>query len=106
MNFFSNLMKGSGRKLPRVDLDQRFEKLGTLGTGSMSEIFRARDKVRNQIVALKVLNVERLKELNARFVGRDKPAEGEIAFQLRHPYIVKPSTTASLSKRKSSSRWR
>jgi len=89
MNFFSNLMKGSGRKLPRVDLDQRFEKLGTLGTGSMSEIFRARDKVRNQIVALKVLNVERLKELNARFVGRDKPAEGEIAFQLRHPYIVK-----------------
>jgi len=89
MNFISNLIRGGGRKLPRVDLEQRFEKQGTLGTGSMSEIFRARDKVRNQIVALKVLNVERLKELNSRFIGRDKPAEGEIAFQLRHPYIVK-----------------
>ncbi len=89
MNLFTNLMKGGGRKLPRFDLDQRYEKLGTLGTGSMSEIFRARDKVRGQNVALKILNPEKLKELNARFIGRDKPAEGEIAFQLRHQYIVK-----------------
>lgn len=89
MNFLSNLIKGKGRNLPRIDLDQRFERLGTLGTGSMSQIFRARDKARGQIIALKILDVERLKELNSRFVGRDKPAEGEIAFQLRHEFIVK-----------------
>ena len=89
MNFFSNLMGKSGRKLPRVDLAQRFERLGPLGTGSMSEIFRARDKVRGQMVALKILDIERLKELNNRFLGREKPTEGEIAFQLRHQYIVK-----------------
>ena len=35
MNFISNLIRGGGRKLPRVDLEQRFEKQGTLGTGSM-----------------------------------------------------------------------
>ena len=41
-----------------------------------------------QIVGLKILDKKKTEQLEARFKGLDKPTEGEIAVQFRHPRIV------------------
>lgn len=55
----------------------------------MSKVWRARDYNTGKTVALKVLNKEKTEELEARFLGLNKPKEGEIAVQFQHPHIVK-----------------
>ncbi len=49
----------------------------------------ARDRKTDQIVGLKILDSEKTAALEARFVGINKPKEGEIAIALEHPHIVK-----------------
>ena len=72
-----------------IDLTKRFDLIGRVGQGSMSKVWRARDVMTGQMVALKVLDKEKTKKLEARFTGRNKPSEGEIAMQLRHPNVVR-----------------
>lgn len=55
----------------------------------MSKVWRARDSMTGQIVALKVLDLVKTKRLEARFVGLKRPSEGEVAVTLKHPNIVK-----------------
>ncbi len=74
---------------PKVDIDRRFEKQHRLGQGSMSQVWRARDKKTGRVVALKVLDLEKTQRLEARFVGLNKPCEGFVALNLRHPHIVR-----------------
>jgi serine/threonine protein kinase len=69
---------------------RRFELLSRTGQGSMSKVWRARDFLGGRIVALKILDAEKTRRLEARFEGMKskKPTEGEIAMQLKHPHIV------------------
>ena len=76
-------------KVNRVDVTRRFDLIGRVGQGSMSKVWRARDSLTGKIVALKVLDKEKTIRLEARFQGRNKPSEGEVAMQLQHPNVVR-----------------
>ncbi len=76
-------------KVNRIDVTKRFDLIGRVGQGSMSKVWRARDSMSGKIVALKVLDKEKTKKLEDRFKGRNKPSEGEIAMQLKHPNVVR-----------------
>ncbi len=73
----------------KVDIDRRFEKQHKLGQGSMSEVWRARDRKSGRTIALKVLDYEKTRRLEARFAGLKRPTEGSVAITLRHPNIVR-----------------
>jgi serine/threonine protein kinase len=91
MGFFSRLFSStkSGKKQPRIDLSKRFELLGRTGQGSMSKVWRARDKQLGRVVCLKILDKERTTRFEARFPGLVKPNEGAITSSLHHKNIVK-----------------
>ncbi|MCA9100813.1 MAG: serine/threonine-protein kinase [Pirellulales bacterium] len=72
----------------RLDVASRFEILREAISGTMSSTCKARDRRTNQVVALKVLNLQKTREFEARFKGLKKPTEGEIAVKLKHPNIV------------------
>jgi serine/threonine protein kinase len=76
-------------KIERVDLSKRFELIGRVGQGSMSKVWRAVDRISGRTVALKVLDRAKTLRLEKRFVGLNKPTEGEIAVTLRHPNLVR-----------------
>jgi serine/threonine protein kinase len=75
-------------KLPKIDLKKRFDLLRQLGQGSMSKVWQARDRSLGRVVCLKVLDKEKTAKFEERFKGGNKPSEGEICVQLRHPNIV------------------
>jgi serine/threonine protein kinase len=78
-----------GRKaLPRIDLKKRFDILGRTGQGSMSKVFRARDKKIGRTVCLKILDKQKTATFEGRFVGLNRPTEGEICLSLRHKNVV------------------
>ena len=83
--FSSSNKKSAG---PKVDIQRRFELLGRTGQGSMSKVYRARDHKLGRMVCLKILDKEKTARFNLRFVGRNKPSEGEICMALRHKNIV------------------
>ncbi|GAB4150837.1 MAG: serine/threonine-protein kinase [Planctomycetaceae bacterium] len=87
MKFLKNLFK-SQPKITKTDITKRFDLIGRVGQGSMSKVWRARDSKTGKTVALKVLDKEKTKRLEERFIGLNKPTEGEIAVQLKHPHIV------------------
>lgn len=86
-NFFKSLF-GSGPRVSKVDIEKRFELIGRVGQGSMSKVWRARDGITGKIVALKILDLVKTRRLESRFVGMNRPTEGEIAIRLKHPHIV------------------
>jgi serine/threonine protein kinase len=89
--WFKNLFGKSGKKkrtMPRVDIGKRFELMGRLGQGSMSKVWRARDKNLGRTVCLKVLDKEKTKKFEDRFIGLHRPSEGVICVGLRHKNIV------------------
>jgi len=87
MNFLKMLFSGQPR-VKRTDIAKRFLLQGRVGQGSMSKVWRATDTNTGRVVALKVLDKEKTQQLEDRFKGLNKPSEGEIAVQLRHPNIV------------------
>ena len=72
----------------RVDVAARFEKQRAAISGTMSKFYKARDRKSGDIVGLKILDPEKTAFFENRFVGLDKPSEGEIAMQLCHPNLV------------------
>jgi serine/threonine protein kinase len=74
--------------LPRIDVSRRFELLNRTGQGSMSKVWRARDKSLGRVVCLKLLDKEKTAKFEARFPGINKPKEGAICTALRHKNIV------------------
>lgn len=76
-------------KIAKVDIARRFDLIGRVGQGSMSKVFRANDSLSGRIVALKILDKAKTARLNRRFVGMNRPSEGEVAISLQHPNIVK-----------------
>ena len=73
----------------KTDVRARFELLREAVHGTMSNFHMARDRETGKIVGLKILDREKTESLENRFVGLDKPTEGEIAVQLAHPTIVR-----------------
>jgi serine/threonine protein kinase len=102
---FFNLFKSSGktkakgkgkdagppRPKPKlkVDLKKRFDLHARTGQGSMSKVWRAYDRTLGRAVCLKLLDKEKTKKFEARFLGRNKPSEGEICMMLQHENIVR-----------------
>ena len=75
--------------IEKTDVPKRFELIGRVGQGSMSKVWRANDTISNNVIALKVLDKVKTKRLESRFVGLNKPIEGEIAMTLDHRNIVR-----------------
>ena len=75
-------------KLPTINVRKRFDLLNRTGQGSMSKVWRARDKSLGRTVCLKLLDKEKTAKFEARFLGLNKPQEGAICMGLRHKNIV------------------
>src|SRR4051794_35240581 len=90
MNFLDKVKEffRAGDGLPIVNVSQRFELLGRTGQGSMSKVWRARDRQSGKTVCLKILDKEKTAKFEARFVGLKKPSEGAICMALRHKNVV------------------
>ncbi len=89
MNWLKKLFakkKDSG--LQKIDVKQRFELLNRTGQGSMSKVWRARDKMLGRMCCVKLLDKEKTAKFEARFPGVNKPKEGAICASLRHKNIV------------------
>jgi serine/threonine protein kinase len=88
VSVFGWLFGSKKDKLPVINVQKRFDLLGRTGQGSMSKVWRARDKSLGRMVCLKLLDKEKTAKFEARFVGIHKPKEGAICVSLRHPNIV------------------
>jgi eukaryotic-like serine/threonine-protein kinase len=86
---FKKLFSSSGKKkVPVSNIDRRFELTARTGQGSMSKVWRAYDRKLGRTICLKVLDKEKTAKFEARFVGLNKPSEGEVCMQLKHKNIV------------------
>jgi serine/threonine protein kinase len=81
-------IKRLGKKMPRVHIEKRFELISRIGQGSMSKVWRARDRNIGRTVCLKVLDKAKTAKFEERFAGMVKPTEGEILTQLKHKNVV------------------
>jgi serine/threonine protein kinase len=92
VSFLTSLKKlfgGRSRsKLPIIDVRKRFDLIGRTGQGSMSKVWRARDKSLGRVVCVKILDKVKTARFEARFVGINKPKEGAICMALRHKNVV------------------
>lgn len=75
-------------KIPLTDINKRFELIARTGQGSMSKVWRARDRATGKTVCVKVLDRVKLAKFESRFVGMNRPSEGEICMSLRHKNVV------------------
>jgi eukaryotic-like serine/threonine-protein kinase len=90
VGFFKGLFSTKSKsKLPRIDINKRFDLLGRMGQGSMSKVWRARDRNLGRTVCLKVLDKEKTARFDARFPGLVKPMEGAVLMGLHHANVVK-----------------
>lgn len=87
-NFLKNLFDKKART-EKVDIARRFELLARVGQGSMSKVWRARDVMTGRMLAVKLLDKAKTERFEARFVGLNKPSEGQIAVSLQHPNIAR-----------------
>jgi serine/threonine protein kinase len=74
--------------MPKVDIRKRFDLQMRMGQGSMSKVWRARDRSMGKTVALKILDKVKTAKFEARFAGLGKPREGAISAALKHKNIV------------------
>jgi serine/threonine protein kinase len=74
--------------LPRIDVNKRFDLLGRTGQGSMSKVWRARDRNLGRVVCLKILDKVKTAKFDSRFPGLQRPMEGAICQALRHKNVV------------------
>ncbi len=82
---FAPRKKGAVR---RTKIQERFEIHGRLGQGSMSKVFRARDRNLGRMVCLKVLDKDKTKRFEDRFIGLQRPNEGQVCESLKHRNVV------------------
>lgn len=87
MGVFARI-KGLLTGQPRVDIKKRFDLKGRVGQGSMSKVYRAYDRQEDRMVALKLLDMRKTADLEARFNGLERPPEWEVSLRLRHPNVV------------------
>lgn len=75
-------------KPSKCDIQARFEILKEAISGTMSKFYKARDRENDQVIGLKICDLEKTDFFEKRFTGLEKPQEGEIAVQFDHPLIV------------------
>ena len=75
-------------KSDKLDVDARFSLLSTAVSGTMSSVYMAKERDTGKVFGLKLCDMEKLEAFESRFKGMNKPTEGEIAVQLKHPNIV------------------
>jgi serine/threonine protein kinase len=75
--------------MKRIDMAKRFDLINRTGQGSMSKVWKARDKAIGRTVCLKILDKVKTAKFEARFPGAKKPPEGEICVGLRHKNVVR-----------------
>jgi serine/threonine protein kinase len=89
VGFFSSLFSSKPKtKLPVIDVNKRFDDMQRTGQGSMSKVFRARDRNLGRTVCVKILDKVKTAKFEARFPGLKRPMEGAILTSLRHRNIV------------------
>jgi serine/threonine-protein kinase len=71
-----------------LNVSKHFVLLHEAISGTMSSFYMARDLRTDTVVGLKILDAKKTAAFEARFRGLNKPSEGEIAMQLKHPNIV------------------
>jgi serine/threonine protein kinase len=71
-----------------MNVSKRFVLLNEAISGTMSNFYMARDLRTDTVVGLKILNAKKTAAFEARFRGLNKPSEGEVAAQFKHPNIV------------------
>jgi serine/threonine protein kinase len=77
-------------KMQRIDMRKRFDLLNRTGQGSMSKVWKARDKSLGRTVCVKILDKEKTAKFEARFpMLANKPPEGLVCMGLRHKNIVR-----------------
>ncbi len=74
--------------LKRIDIDARFERTRTSVMGTMSKFYVARDHELQRNVGVKILDIEKVELFEGRFKAFNKPSEGQIALEMKHPNIV------------------
>ena len=74
--------------LPIIDVNKRFELFGRSGQGSMSKVYRARDRQLGRMVCVKILDKLKTTKFDARFPGLVRPSEGALGMLLKHKNIV------------------
>jgi len=84
MSFLQNLF---GK--PKLNYRRKYELLHEAISGTMSKVYKARDRETGEVVAVKIIDSAILKKVNARWQGIKKPTEGAISVMFDHPYIVK-----------------
>lgn len=87
---FLKKLLNSKPKVVKLDINRRFQLVSRVGQGSMSKVWRAIDGRTGKTVALKLLDIDKTKRLESRFIGirTRKPTEGEVAITLKHPHVV------------------
>ncbi len=85
---FKKMFAAGPAKLLVINVERRFELMGRTGQGSMSKVYRARDRQSGKLVCLKLLDKEKTEKFEARFAGLKKPSEGAISVLMKHPNIV------------------
>jgi serine/threonine protein kinase len=90
VGWLKSLFGGGKRRsnLPRIDVNKRFDLLGRTGQGSMSKVWRARDRNLGRTVCVKILDKEKTAKFEARFPGLNRPMEGAVCTALRHKNVV------------------
>jgi serine/threonine protein kinase len=89
LSSLKSLFAGKSKsKLPVINVEKRFDLLGRTGQGSMSKVWRARDRDLGRTVCLKLLDKEKTARFEARFPGLKRPMEGAVCVSLRHKHIV------------------
>jgi len=88
MQLIRNLFQKK-QPVDRVNLSTRFKLISQMGLGTMSKVWKANDLLKQQFVALKLIDREALAKMDARFTKVTRPEEGFIGKSLEHPNIVK-----------------
>ena len=73
----------------KIHIWQRFEPIGEGIAGTMSKFYKAHDKESDQLVGLKLPNMEKVAPIESRFKGLNKPSEGEIGKLIQGDHVVK-----------------
>jgi serine/threonine protein kinase len=81
-------LKAQFKNVARVEVRERFELENRIGQGSMSKVWRARDRKLGRPVCLKILDKVKTEKFEARFVGLNRPHEGIVSTSLRHKNCV------------------
>jgi eukaryotic-like serine/threonine-protein kinase len=90
VGFFSSLFTSKAKdSVKPIDIKDRFDLENPIGQGSMSKVYRARDKRIGRTVCVKVLDKLKTKRFEERFRGLKRPNEGVVSVSLRHKNIVR-----------------